>query len=71
MLVQCFQTYTPWVQGTGYFDDNKEEIIQIVVKAQKYRIKPNTSYSCKWHVEGKTENIVARGVYYCKIEPEA
>ena len=39
-----------------------------MVKAQKYAIAPGTSYSGKRHVEGRTENIVAEGVYYSKID---
>jgi len=39
-----------------------------LLKAQKYEIKPGMKYSGKWHMEGKTENIVAAGVYYCNIE---
>ena len=69
-LLKVFKLMLPGFRELEIFDDKNEEIIQVVVKAQKYQIQPNTSYSGKWHVEGKTENIVAGGVYYCKIEPK-
>ena len=40
----------------------------MVVKAQSYALKPGMKYSGKWHIEGKTEHIVAAGVYYCNID---
>ena len=49
-------------------DNEINTCLQVVVKAQKYVIPPYSSYSGNWHVEGKTENIVAAGVYYSKID---
>jgi hypothetical protein len=73
-LYQCifevFQEMIPGFKNLNIFEEGKDQIIQVVVKAQAYLIKPKTAYSGKWHVEGKTENIVAGGVYYCKIDPE-
>lgn len=47
-------------------DFNSE--LQVIIKAQKYVIKPGITYTGKWHVEGVTERIVANGVYYCKVD---
>ena len=58
----------PGLRSLNLISDSKVTRLQVVVKAQKYVIQPNTSYSGKWHVEGFTENIVAAGVYYCKID---
>eukprot|EP01065_Artemidia_motanka_P049779 TRINITY_DN8358_c0_g1_i1.p1 TRINITY_DN8358_c0_g1~~TRINITY_DN8358_c0_g1_i1.p1 ORF type:complete len:578 (+),score=134.89 TRINITY_DN8358_c0_g1_i1:75-1736(+) len=38
--------------------------LQVVVKAQRYRLPPQAQYGGQWHTEGFTENVVAAGVYY-------
>ena len=58
----------PGFRKLGIATNEQECKLQVVVKAQKYVIAPGTIYSGKWHVEGRTENIVAGGVYYCKID---
>lgn len=47
-------------------EDNHE--LQVILKAQMYRIIPGTSYDGKWHTEGVTERIVAVGTYYAFID---
>ncbi|OMJ83067.1 hypothetical protein SteCoe_16046 [Stentor coeruleus] len=66
-ILEVFKQMLPGFSKLGLFDEGDQKI-QVVFKAQKYVIQPGTSYSGKWHVEGKTENIVAGGVYYCKID---
>ena len=69
-VVKVFKFMLPGFRKLEIFDNENEEILQVVVKAQKYQIKPNTSFSAEWHAEGKTENIIVKGVYFCKIEPK-
>ncbi|OMJ87493.1 hypothetical protein SteCoe_10829 [Stentor coeruleus] len=66
-ILEVFKQMLPGFSKLGLFDEGDQKI-QVVFKAQKYVIQPRTSYSGKWHVEGKTENIIAGGVYYCKID---
>ncbi|OMJ87470.1 hypothetical protein SteCoe_10801 [Stentor coeruleus] len=66
-ILGVFKQMLPGFRKLGLFNEGDQKI-QVVFKAQKYVIQPGTSYSGKWHVEGKTENIVAGGVYYCKID---
>ena len=49
---------------------NMTNDLQIIIKAQKYRINPGTGYEGKWHLEGVTERIVATGVYYFNVDEE-
>ena len=58
----------PGFDNLNILNKDKETILQVVIKAQMYVIKPKTTYSGKWHVEGKTENIIAAGVYYLSID---
>ena len=67
-IFTVFQKMIPGFRKLGVTKKGQECKLQVVVKAQKYLIAPGTSYSGKWHVEGRTENIVAGGVYYCKID---
>lgn len=69
-IFEVFGKMLPGFRELGIFDDESEQVVQVVVKVQKYVIKPGISYSGKWHVEGKTENIVAGGVFYCKLQPK-
>ena len=48
-------------QNLNLLNENNDTKLQVVIKAQKYEIKPGMKYSGKWHIEGKTENIVAEG----------
>ena len=72
ILYECFsevfKQMLPGFRKLNITEKGKDCKIQVVFKAQKYVINPNVAYSGKWHVEGKTENIVAGGVYYCKID---
>ena len=67
-IFTVFQKMIPGFRKLGILKKRQECKLQVIVKAQKYVIPPGTSYSGKWHVEGRTENIVAGGVYYCKID---
>lgn len=66
-ISEVFSKMLPGFEKLGFEFEEEKQIMQVVVKAQKYIIQPGTSYSGKWHLEGKTENIIAAGVYYCKI----
>ncbi|CAF3335477.1 unnamed protein product [Rotaria sp. Silwood2] len=50
--------------------NNEEQRLQVIVKAQSYNLKAGMKYSGRWHTEGKTENIVAAGVYYLHIDDQ-
>ena len=67
-IMQVFKAMVPGFEKLGIVNEKGSTDLQVVIKAQKYVIQPGTSYSGKWHVEGKTENIVAAGVYYCKVD---
>ena len=67
-IFTVFKKMLPGFRKLGIGQKGQDYELQVVVKAQKYVIAPGTSYSGKWHVEGRTENIVAGGVYYCKID---
>jgi len=67
-IVKVFEAMLPGFQKLSLLKENQDTKLQVVVKAQKYEIKPGMKYSGKWHIEGKTENIVAGGVYYCNID---
>jgi len=67
-IVKVFEAMLPGFQKLNLLKENEDTILQVVVKAQKYEIQPGMKYSGKWHIEGKTENIVAAGVYYCNID---
>lgn len=67
-IMQVFKAMIPGFEKLGIVNEIGSTDLQVVIKAQKYVIQPGTSYSGKWHVEGKTENIIASGVYYCKID---
>ena len=67
-ILTVFRKMIPGFRKLGIGKKGQEYKVQVIVKAQKYEIAPGTSYSGKWHVEGRTENIVAGGVYYCKID---
>ena len=67
-IFTVFKKMIPGFRKLGILKKRQECKLQVIVKAQKYVIAPGTSYSGKWHVEGRTENIVAGGVYYCKID---
>ena len=67
-IFTVFKKMLPGFRKLGIRKKFQDYKLQVVVKAQKYVIAPGTSYSGKWHVEGRTENIVAGGVYYCKID---
>ena len=72
ILYECFsevfKQMLPGFRKLNITEEGKDCKVQVVFKAQKYVINPNVAYSGKWHVEGRTENIVAGGVYYCKID---
>jgi hypothetical protein len=67
-IFEVFSKMMPAFANIGIANYSEKSLIQVVVKAQKYLIQPGTSYVGKWHLEGKTEDIVAAGVYYCKID---
>ncbi|OMJ87471.1 hypothetical protein SteCoe_10802 [Stentor coeruleus] len=67
-ILEVFKNMLPGFNKLGFLNGGTQKI-QVVFKAQKHVIQPGASYSGKWHLEGKTENIIAGGVYYCKIDP--
>jgi len=67
-ILKVFEGMLPGFQKLNLLKENEDTKLQVVIKAQKYAIKPGMKYSGKWHIEGKTENIVAGGVYYCNID---
>lgn len=68
LILEAFKEMLPGFKELDLLNEKGDTILQVVIKAQKYIIQPNTSYTGKWHVEGKTENIIAGGVYYAKID---
>ena len=71
-IIKVFEAMLPGFQKLNLLNElveNSETKLQVVVKSQSYELKPGMKYSGKWHIEGKTENIVAGGVYYCNIDP--
>jgi hypothetical protein len=42
--------------------------LQIIIKAQRYRVPPCSTYKGKVHTEGFSENIVAAGVHYLRTD---
>ena len=67
-ILKVFEGMLPGFQKLNLLKENEDTTLQVVIKSQKYEIKPGMKYSGKWHIEGKTENIVAGGVYYCNID---
>ena len=67
-ILDVFESMLPGFQKLNLLNANINTLLQVVIKAQRYEIKPGMSYSGKWHIEGKTEKIVAAGVYYCNID---
>lgn len=68
-IVKVFQAMLPMFASLRVFKPGIPTTLQVVVKAQTYRLRPGVSYAGKWHTEGYNENIVAGGVYYCHISP--
>jgi len=67
-ILKVFEAMLPGFKKLNLLQENGETKLQVIIKAQKYEIKPGMKYLGKWHIEGKTENIVAGGVYYCNID---
>lgn len=69
-LEELFKEMLPGFEKLNLVKRNKTNDLQIIIKAQKYRINPGTGYEGKWHLEGVTERIVATGVYYFNVDEE-
>lgn len=67
-LTHIFQKMLPAFQSMGVVKMGLENHLQVIIKAQMYRIDPGTSYEGKWHTEGVTERIVAVGSYYTHVD---
>lgn len=67
-ITEVFESMLPGFEKLFSISENEPTLLQVVIKAQKYVIQPGTTYSGKWHVEGKTEKIMAGGVHYLKID---
>ena len=39
----------------------------MIIKSVQYVLNPSEYYSTVWHKEGKTENILASGIYYYEM----
>ncbi len=66
-ISQLFESMLPLFAKLNLFVEGESSRLQVITKIQRYNIQAGTSYSGHWHIEGKTENIVAVGVYYCQI----
>src|SRR5690606_6158498 len=64
-IEHVFSKMLPMFEKMHLVTLGKECTLQVIVKAQRYRLPPHTAYAGRWHVEGVTENIVGVGVYYC------
>jgi hypothetical protein len=67
-LMEVFLLMIPGFRKLNLINDHGDTTLQVVLKCQKYLIQPGQTYSGHWHVEGKTENIIAAGVYYPHID---
>jgi hypothetical protein len=63
---QLFECMLPGFSELGLWKQGVAVTLKVIVKAQKYHLKPGMSYTGNWHVEGRTEKITAVGVYYCE-----
>lgn len=63
-ITEVFKKMLPGFEELGIVKRRVESKLQVILKAQLYRIDPGTTYTGKWHTEGVTERIVAVGVYY-------
>lgn len=71
-IAQIFHAMLPMFEQLKLIrkDSDREQRLQVIVKAQSYNLKAGMKYSGRWHTEGQTENIVAAGVYYLHIDEE-
>lgn len=46
------------------------KVLQVAIKAQRYRVPPRATYTGQWHTEGVTEDVAAVGVYYAEWPSE-
>ena len=46
------------------FETRTSNQFKVIVKSQRYAIKPGTGYAGHWHSEGLTERILMAGIYY-------
>eukprot|EP01119_Soliformovum_irregulare_P018022 TRINITY_DN5458_c0_g1_i1.p1 TRINITY_DN5458_c0_g1~~TRINITY_DN5458_c0_g1_i1.p1 ORF type:complete len:566 (+),score=118.33 TRINITY_DN5458_c0_g1_i1:134-1699(+) len=63
---KVFRAMGPMMQRLDLLDGDRTTL-QVVIKAQTYRIEPGMSYAGRWHTDGVTENIIAAGIYYCSV----
>lgn len=63
-ITEVFKRMLPGFEALGIVKRGAFSKLQIILKAQLYRIDPGTTYEGKWHTEGVTERIIAVGVYY-------
>lgn len=68
-ITEIFEKMLPGFEELGIVKRGVENKLQIILKAQLYRIDPGTTYDGKWHTESVTERIVAVGVYYAFTHP--
>ena len=68
LIYEVFGKMLPGFRLLGIFDEEHEEIVQVVVRARKIVIPPKTRFRGEWYLERKNEIILASGVYFCKVD---
>eukprot|EP01129_Flabellula_baltica_P004587 TRINITY_DN1600_c0_g1_i1.p1 TRINITY_DN1600_c0_g1~~TRINITY_DN1600_c0_g1_i1.p1 ORF type:complete len:537 (+),score=92.57 TRINITY_DN1600_c0_g1_i1:25-1611(+) len=69
-ISRIFKAMVPGFKRLNLINEDKDTNLQVIVKIQNYRIPPGGSYKGHWHLEGETENIVASGIYYPRVDTE-
>ena len=49
------------------FQDDVEQVVQVVVKAQKLVVEPGKIFEEFWHLDGENEDVVAGGCYFLMV----
>ena len=72
-LYECiFSVFKEMLSGfrkLKVLNNKQHQKIQVVIKAQKIIIRQGIKFEEDWHLEGQKEEVVAGGVYVCKMQP--
>jgi hypothetical protein len=63
-IMEIFLHMVPGFKKLQLIKENEDTTLQVVLKCQMSEIQPGETQSGSWLIEGKTENIIAVGVYY-------
>ena len=66
-LFCAFKGMLPGFRELGIFDSEKQQVVQVVVKAQKVFVREGKVFEENWHLEGGRDKVVAGGVYFVKF----